>query len=182
VNLARLAVFAGIIVALAVLTPKLVPGLVGGVDREPDEVVVEKPPAVAEVEVAVAPRREFPRQVTLASDRRGHFLTAARINGRSVDVMVDTGASIVAIDAETARRLGVSPSKRDFTTTIGTANGDVRVAPVMLREVKVGNIAVRNVEAAVVPGDVLGINLLGMSFLRRLSGFEIADDELVLTQ
>jgi aspartyl protease family protein len=182
VTIIRLAVIAGIVVMVAVLTPKLVPGLIAVVDT--DEVVaesaVETPAVVAEI--AVEPRQLLPHQAALDADRVGHFVTSARINGRSVEVMVDTGASIVALNAETARRLGVAVRKSDFTATIGTVNGTVEVAPVVLTEIRVGNITVRNVEAAVVPGDLLDVNLLGMSFLSRLSGFEIDSGELILTQ
>jgi aspartyl protease family protein len=182
VTFVRLAVLAGIVVIVAVLTPKLVPGLVAVVDTDGAvaESAVESPAAVEEI--AAPPRQLFPRQVALDADRLGHFVTSARINGRSVQVMIDTGASIVALNAETARRLGVTVSKSDFNATIGTVNGTVEVAPIVLAEIRVGNITLRNVEAAVVPGNVLDVNLLGMSFLGRLSGFEIESGELILTQ
>ena len=178
----RLAVIAGIVVIVAVLTPSLVSDLIAVVDT--DDAVAESSverPAVLE-EAVVRPRQLFPHQVSLDADGLGHFITSARINGRSVSVMVDTGASVVAIDAATARRLGVSPSKSEFTTTIDTATGTVDVAPVLLAEVTIGNVTIRNVEAAVVPGNVLDVSLLGMSFLNRLSGFEIDSGELILTE
>ena len=182
----RLLVFAGVIAFLAVLAPKVAPTLVEGIAEDTGSEVVaevdEAPPAAPPPLDEPAPKkREILRQVALAADSRGHFVTTARINGQKVVVLVDTGATDVAISAETAQRLGIYLTRSDFTGRVRTANGVVAVAPVKLREVTLGNVTVRNVEAAVSPGD-LGVNLLGMSFLGRLSKFEVNDGELVLTQ
>jgi len=179
-------IFAGVIAFLAVLAPKVAPTLVEGIAEDTgSEVVVEvdeAPPAAPPPLDEPAPKkREVLRQVALAADSRGHFVTTARINGRKVTVLVDTGATSVAISDETARSLGYYLTKSDFTGRVSTANGVIPVARVTLREVTLGNVTVRNVEAAVSPGD-LGVNLLGMSFLGRLSKFEVDDGELVLTQ
>ncbi len=96
--------------------------------------------------------------------------------------MVDTGATTVAINEETARWLGIRPRQADYRLPISTANGMIRAAPVVLRSVTVSGIQVRDVEAVVVRGDVLRVNLLGMSFFSRLSRFEIAGDRLVLAR
>lgn len=182
----RLVIFAGVVVFLAVLVPKVATTLVAGIDENAgSEVIAEvdaAPPAAPPPLDEPAPKkREILRQVALAADSRGHFVTTARINGRKVVVLVDTGATSVAIGAETARSLGYYLTKSDFTGRVSTANGIIPVARVKLREVTLGNVTVRNVEAAVSPGD-LGVNLLGMSFLGRLSKFEVNDGELVLTQ
>lgn len=182
----RLLVFAGVVALLAVLVPKVAPTLVADIaDNAGSEVAAETeaapPKAPPLLDEPPPKKREVPRQVALAADARGHFVTTARINGQKVVVLVDTGATEVAISVETARSLGIYLTKSDFTGRVRTANGVVAVAPVKLREVALGNVTVRNVEAAVSPGD-LGVNLLGMSFLRRLSKFEVNDGELVLTQ
>ncbi len=186
-TLFRLAVFAGIVVVLAVLAPKVVPDLIAGIAESPESETMPEPAAEPEspqaaVEEPAPRRRENLRQVALDADQRGHFIANARINGRTVEVMVDTGATIVAISAETARQLGIYLPKSAFNAPIRTANGTIAVAPVVLKEVRLGNVTVRNVEAAVSPDNVLGMNLLGMSFLSRLSKFEVNDGELVLTQ
>lgn len=95
-------------------------------------------------------------------------------------MMVDTGATTVALTEATARRLGIRPARTDFRYPVATANGTVMVALVELGDVRVGGITVRDVAATVVPGDALRTNLLGMSFLGRLSRFEMAGDQLVL--
>ena len=181
----RLLVFAGVIALLAVLAPKVAPTLVEGIAEDTGSEIVaevdEALPAPLPLDEPAPKKREIRRQVALAADSRGHFVTTARINGQKVVVLVDTGATDVAISAETAQRLGIYLTKSDFTGRVRTANGVVAAAPVKLREDTLGNVTVRNVEAAVSPGD-LGVNLLGMSFLGRLSKFEVNDGELVLTQ
>jgi aspartyl protease family protein len=69
------------------------------------------------------------RTVTLQSDRRGHFLVDARVDGRAVDFMVDTGASAIALRESSAAKLGIHPARRDYTAKASTANGIVAVAP-----------------------------------------------------
>jgi aspartyl protease family protein len=107
------------------------------------------------------------RTVTLQSDRRGHFQDA-RVDGRAVDFMVDTGASVIALRESSAAKLGIHPSRRDYTAKASTANGVVAAAPVMLNRVEVNGITVRDVRAFVMPDEGLSTNLLGMSFLSRV--------------
>ena len=95
-------------------------------------------------------------------------------------MMVDTGASLVALSAEDAAKVGIRPNPGAYSRPISTANGNVMVAPVRIRELRVGDIAVRDVEAVVVPEGRLGTSLLGMSFLRRLKGFDMAGGRLTL--
>ena len=92
----------------------------------------------------------------------------ARVDGRRIQFMVDTGASQIALRESDAARLGLRPSARDYTIKIQTANGVGRAALVQLRMVEVGNIVVRDLPALVSPDDALGVNLLGMSFLSRV--------------
>ena len=93
------------------------------------------------------------------ADSSGHFLVEARIKGRVVSAMVDTGATTVALSEATARRLGIFPARAAFNRQVATANGIVEAASVTLPDVRVGNIVVRNVEALVIPGESLGIDL-----------------------
>ncbi|MDK9696372.1 MAG: TIGR02281 family clan AA aspartic protease [Siculibacillus sp.] len=123
------------------------------------------------------------RRVTLKADSRGHFLTEAAINGRAISVMVDTGATSVALRHEDASTLGVRPPlPSDYTVPIATANGTARAARVVLSEVRIGDVRVRNVEALVMPERALGTNLLGMSFIKRLRNVELASGKLTFVE
>ena len=123
----------------------------------------------------------FSGEVRLKADRRGHFVFTGKVDGRPLTFMADTGASIVAMTYEDAKRAGLSPRSLDFNARISTANGIAKVAPVMLSRVRVGSITLRNVRAAVAEKGALDVNLLGMSFLGRLDSFNLRGDELILS-
>jgi len=118
--------------------------------------------------------------VAVAADLQGHFLVHPSIDGRRIRMLVDTGASIVALSYEDAETVGIRVTANDFTAQLRTANGVVEAAPVRLPEIRVGDILVENVDAVVLPRGRLGTSLLGMSFLRRLRGFEISQGRLTL--
>ena len=123
-----------------------------------------------------------PRSVVIRPDMRGHFAAEGMVDGRRVDFMVDTGASVIALTARDAARLGYHPTQREYTGVIQTANGKVRVAPIKLGMVEVGGVMVYNVDAVVVPDASLTENLLGLSFLSRLHRFEYREGRLVLEE
>ncbi len=123
-----------------------------------------------------------PYQVVLRAGADGHFVANAVVNGRSMDVLVDTGASAVILPRQTARRLGVEPGAEARTVSVGTANGMVQGVMVQLSEVRIGPISISDVEAIVLPDESLQVNLLGMSFLRKLRKFESVGGQLVLTR
>jgi aspartyl protease family protein len=108
------------------------------------------------------------RNVVLTKGRNGHFAVEARIDGRRLEFLVDTGASHIALRESTANRLGIYPRPADYTVRVSTANGVTKAARVQLRSVEVGDIMVRDVAAIVHPDAGLGVNLLGMSFLSRV--------------
>lgn len=118
--------------------------------------------------------------VELRSDRLGHYQAEIEINGRRIDAMVDTGASLIALTYEDAQRIGLYLRDRDFIGRTQTANGIARMAPVMLDRVEIGGIRVQNVQASVAEPGRLKTNLLGMSFLGRLSKFESGAGRMVL--
>jgi aspartyl protease family protein len=120
--------------------------------------------------------------VELKAGAHGHFQARVEINGRPVDVLVDSGASIVALTYDDARRAGVYVHDSDYTQRVSTANGVARVAPVVLDRVSLGDVMVRNVPAAVSEPGSLGVSLLGMSFLGRLSRVDMRAGVLVLEE
>jgi clan AA aspartic protease (TIGR02281 family) len=107
----------------------------------------------------------------------GHFLVEAVVNGVPIDFMVDTGASHVVLSLQDARKLGFT--QLQFTEEFQSANGTVRAAPVELRELRIGQLSLFDLEASV-NGGPLPISLLGMSFLQRLSSYEVARGRLIL--
>jgi len=143
------------------------------------EDAAQRPSAGAETRVATA---EFGTVVEIEAGRHGHFNTEAEINGRTIEVMVDTGATMVALSYEDAERAGIYLNKGDFTQAVSTANGVARFAPVTLDRVGVGDILVRDVPAAVAEPRRLKTSLLGMSFLGRLSRFDMRAGTLVLQE
>jgi aspartyl protease family protein len=122
------------------------------------------------------------RTVIIPRDERGHFQVNGRVEGKRMSFLVDTGASVIALTAADARKLGLRPSPREFTAEVKTANGTVRAAPAQLDRVDIDDVTVRNVAALIMPDEVLGENLLGLSFLSKLRRFEYANGKLVLEQ
>ncbi len=144
------------------------------------------PPAAS----AVAPRKQSKTHVAAAASgivelragNYGHFEANAQLNGRTVQVMVDTGASLVALTYEDAERAGIFVRNSDFTHRSQTANGIARFAPVMLDRVSIGDITVRNVQAAVSERGKLQTSLLGMSFLGKLTRTEMRKGGVLVLQ
>ena len=122
------------------------------------------------------------RTVVIPPGRNGHFQVEGRVDGRRVNFMVDTGASLIALTERDAAMLGIHPAEREYTARINTANGTVRAAPVELGMVEIDDILVRNVPAVVLPDSALSDNLLGLAFLKRLRRFEYSEGKLVLEQ
>lgn len=116
----------------------------------------------------------------IAANDSGHFETEAEMNGSRIEVLVDTGATLVALTYEDAKRVGVFLDPADYTQQVKTANGTAKVAPVQLSAVSIGDITVRNVRGVVAEPGKLHKTLLGMSFLSRLSRVEMRPDALVL--
>jgi aspartyl protease family protein len=123
---------------------------------------------VADAPVPAPTSSHNSRSVTISRGNGGHFWTEARIDGRRLELVVDTGASLIALRASDAARLGIHPAAREFNVKVSTANGITRAAHVQLRAVEVGNIVVRDLAALVHADEGLGVNLLGMSFLSKL--------------
>ena len=122
------------------------------------------------------------RQVLVNADERGHFTSSFKLNGRQIDGMIDTGATLVAINISTARRIGISLNQSDFTHQVNTANGAIKAAVVTVDRLQIGKISVDNVQAMVLDDRALQVNLIGMSFLQRLQKYQVQDGALLLVQ
>ena len=122
------------------------------------------------------------RSLSIPRDGRGHFLTEARIEGQRIGFMVDTGASVIALNETSAAQFGLRPSRGDYNATVSTANGTIKVARTRIAMVDIGGLVVRDVDAMVLPDEALSENLLGLSFLSKLKRFEYANGRMVLEQ
>ena len=131
--------------------------------------------------VPSAPVSSEPGTAYLSRNLSGHFHADGLVNGTHVRFLVDTGASDVALSAADARRIGIDLDSLRYTTAYETANGVIHAARITLDEVSIGGIRLNNVTASV-SREGLGQSLLGMSYLARLSSFEIRGERLVLRQ
>lgn len=129
---------------------------------------------------AVFTDNEGYQEVVLHKVLNGHFEANVSINGGTVQMLVDTGASTVALSYEDAERLGLDPAKLAFNRRILTANGEARGAAVTLAEVAIGPIRRTDVRATVAEAGKLDQSLLGMSFLSTLDFLQMQTDELRL--
>ena len=122
------------------------------------------------------------RKVSLDADSRGHFVADFRINGRKVEAMVDTGATLVAINLTTARRIGLPINPEDFKYSVETANGTAPAATATISSLAIGRIQIENVDAVVLQDKALSNTLIGVSFLNRLGKYQVENGTLLLTQ
>jgi aspartyl protease family protein len=166
-------IFAGMVVVLAVVAARFADQAA----RTP-----ATPPANAALAAAPAPQNSYGSSVVVPPDARGHFVVDARVDGRRMAFMLDTGASVIALRARDAAGLGIHPAAREFTVEVKTANGSSRAAPVQLGMVEISGLSVRNVAALVAADEALSENLLGLSFLSRLRRFEFSNGRMVLEQ
>ena len=116
----------------------------------------------------------------LKAGQNGHFFVKAEINGRTVKVLVDTGASAVALSYEDAKTIGLRPGSLDYNIPVSTANGIAKAAGVSLDKVEIDGVRVSDVQGLVMPEGAMRGSLLGMSFLGKLKSFKVEDGVLYL--
>ena len=109
----------------------------------------------------------------------GHFYADVTVNGTSAHMLVDTGASIVALTGEDAEAMGVEWDPADVQPVARGANGAVYGVNVTLDQIQLGQLEAQNVQAVVVP-EGLGISLLGQSFLSKIDSVQMVDNKMVL--
>jgi aspartyl protease family protein len=120
------------------------------------------------------------RSTILYMGQNGHYQADALINGTTIPMMIDTGATTIALSYEDADRLGLNPASLNFTGTVMTANGPARTAYVTLPEIEIGGIRRTNMAAGVAERGKLGGSLLGMNFLSSLKSFSFSGNEMTL--
>ncbi len=110
-----------------------------------------------------------------------HYWGLADVDGYPVDFMVDTGASVVVLTFEDAKRMRLKPETLDYKWKISTAGGETKGASVLLESIRFGGVEVENVEAMILR-EGLEQNLLGMSFLEELYSYEFRGKQLIIRQ
>ena len=117
--------------------------------------------------------------IELPREANGHYYLTAQINGVQIRFVVDTGATGIVLSQSDATRAGLSPDQLAYIHTANTANGTVRIAPVVLETFDVDGLQDQNLRAYVNEGELEG-SLLGMSYLRRYEKIIITRDILRL--
>jgi aspartyl protease family protein len=109
-----------------------------------------------------------------------HFLVKGKVNDTTVTFVADTGATTVLLSHDDAVRVGIDLEDLSFRLPVQTANGMTLAAPYRIKRLSVGEISRTNVSALIAQPGMTHTSLLGMSFLGRLSSFEVRGDRLVL--
>lgn len=161
--------------------PDAVQGVVEAALKETPKAEPQRPLVVVQRAEMEKPKASG-RKVRIEADKRGHFAADFKINGRSVEAMVDTGATLLAINESTARKLGLPLTASSFDKEVNTANGKIRAATAVLNDVQLGRIKIDGVQAMVLEDKALDGTLIGMSFLSRLSSFRVENGAMVLEQ
>jgi len=149
---------------------------IGGVKLGP--VLLQDRVATPEAAARIAETTPAFNTLVYPANEQGHVILDAAVNGASVRLLVDTGASLVTLTPADARAAGITPGELVFNHRVSTANGSARMAPVTLREIRIGQFSIYDVPAAVLEN--LNISLLGMSFLGRLQDYEMRDGKLTI--
>jgi aspartyl protease family protein len=139
----------------------------------------EPRPAVAAPRPVHRAAAALTNTLSLRARPDGHVLVNVFVNGVEIPFIVDTGATLVSLTQADAQRAGLAGGL-SYTIATTTANGTGKAAPVMLQNVRIGELEVDDVNGAVMqaPG---GVSLLGQSFLNRLQSYEMRDGLLTLT-
>ena len=125
---------------------------------------------------------EMRRTAVMLIKSDGHYWARTLVNRKaSVDFMVDTGASTVALTQDDAQKMGLRPRDLTYDIEIRTAGGITYGADVVIDSIRIGEVEVRDVRGVVMQ-DVLTQSLLGMSFLRELYSYEFRSDRLIIRQ
>lgn len=144
------------------------------------------PQAVAPVRVPAMPVVVYPNgttrgdQAVATRGRDGHFYFDTTMNGATVRMLFDTGATVISLRAEDAAKAGINLASLRYSVSVMTANGKADAAPVVIASLTVGDITRRNVSAHVARPGAMSINLLGQSFMSRIAGYKVDGERLIL--
>ncbi len=123
-----------------------------------------------------------PASIRIRRRPEGGFVANAEVNGEAMPMLIDSGAATVVLRQSDAEKAGIDVRALAFDTPLKTANGTGYLAAVRLKSVRIGPLAIDDVEALVAKPGTLNENLLGQSFLRLLTSYEVAGDFATLRQ
>lgn len=169
-----------VVVAATLFASSLLNGRLAINLPHPAAAAVQEPAAVAVAAPSLSQGSQSLDTVEIVPDAGGNYLTDIDIDGRTIHVVVDTGATYLSLTSEDADALGINLAPADFHYRTMTANGIGTAAKVHLNTIRIANIEIDNVDAFVMQPGALGRSLLGMSALSRLGSVHIADGRLVL--
>ena len=118
-------------------------------------------------------------EVRLGRSGDSHFYADTNIDDTNIRMMVDSGASIIALTRRDAEAIGIDVDRLPISGTARTAGGDIPMRTVMLDSVEVDGLEVRRVQAAVIDAD-MGVSLLGQSYLSKLDAVNVEGDTMTL--
>lgn len=170
-------VFAAFAFALAYYGPEMVLNL-----QTPERSALRRAPETVALAAAPEPsRNDNAGEKTIAADAGGQYSLDLLIGGERAHMLVDTGATMVVISADLADRLGLSV-EAGRKWRVHTANGDSVATETVLPSVDLGSIYMKDVPALIAERSAGNVNLLGASFLKRLTSVESRNGLLVLRQ
>jgi len=120
-------------------------------------------------------------QIVIPRAPDGHYHVTLNVNDTAIAFVVDTGASMIVLTQEDAKRIGIKLEDLVYSMRANTANGVVRTAQVRLSHMELGQIRDENIRAVVNEG-TMNRSLLGMSYLNRFSSIEIRGNEMIITR
>jgi len=169
--------FCAMVGIVAVIAPQFLTEYAGSSHQQQARVRTDTPKTRSQPRTV---RQSSHGTVEVRAGRNGHFVVTADVNLSPVRFVVDTGASFVALRESDAESAGIYLSESDFRHPVSTANGTAYGARVQLDSVAIEGIDLDRVTALVLPDQLLGVSLLGNSFLNRLDRFEVSDNLLVM--
>ncbi|GAB4514332.1 MAG: hypothetical protein Tsb0019_12240 [Roseibium sp.] len=169
--MSRFVVIFLVCIAIAPLVPFLAEQRLGSLGKD----------GMADAQVGAVTDTE-PRVHRISRNRQGHFIADAYLNGRAVDMLVDTGATLTALPESLAEDIGIFLAPSDFKYPVRTANGTVYAAKAVIDGVRIGTIRLNGIDTMVLKDASLGEPLLGMSVLNELERFDMSGGTLVLVQ
>lgn len=133
----------------------------------------------APVATAAAPTpAPYGTTAEMMRDPDGHFRADVAINGQTIPMLIDSGASMVIIRESEAARMGIRPAPSDYTGRAMTANGETSYAPVRFASIRIGGVERIDIAGAVMPDDKLPVALLGQTYLGALGEMSIQGERM----